>query len=885
MIAPLAAGAMGEVYRARDSRLDREVALKIITPEAADDPTRQRRFEREARAASSLNHPNILTVHDFGSDSGISYIVSELLEGESLRQVIDRGPLAIRKLLDICVQIADGLAAAHQAGIVHRDLKPENIMIMTDNRVKILDFGLAKSVQPFSDDQTLSHSETQPGLILGTVAYMSPEQAGGSALDFRSDQFAFGLILFEMATGRKAFHRDNPLQTLSAILTEEAPPMPNVPAPLQWVVERCLAKEPGNRYSSTQDLYRELRAIREHLTQSYASPSMTGIEGRLLLRRHSGAIIAVLVALLLGFLLARALTLDSGTELTRYHFTPVASGPGLEVFPAWSPNGRSVAYTAEVDGVFQIFTRSVARELGPTVGTPITKSEADSFFPAWSADGSHVLYISAFRGVPGLWSTGAAGGSPQLLMENVAQAATSPDGQTLIFLRDHESGADSHSLWIASPPGTAPRKYDRMPFAAKRFFSWSYLRFSPDGSKIGAWVSVDNGHSEFWILPFPSGTPKQGLTTVPMTTFARQFSWMPDSRHVIFAERRGLSIDSHLWMADTARNTVQPLTAGTDSEQAPSVSPDGKSVAFAAMDTGYDLVETPLDGSGLRNLLSTHLSEVSPAWAPVGNQYAYVTDRSGNPEIWLKSVQERWERPLVTSKDFGDDSTSFLFDVTFSPDGQRIAYSRAGKPGEGVWISTLNGNAPVRLAQEPHGEFQRGPTWSPDGNWIAYFTIRGGKFTVQKARVGGGERPVVLRDGVGSYPAWSPAGDWIACSGPAGIVLISPDGQNTRALSPRQWLVHGWSKDGKTIYGIRQTGSRRLVLASMDVATGAEKTVSDLGPYPASFAYGSVMGALPLRGFSRAPDGKSFATSIIRPSSDIWLLAGFEPRSWFRRML
>src|SRR5438477_9271868 len=194
MIAPLAAGAMGEVYRARDSRLDREVALKIISPEAADDPNRQRRFEREARAASSLNHPNILTVHDFGSDCGISYIVSELLEGESLRQVIDRGPIPVRRLLDISVQIADGLAAAHQAGIVHRDLKPENIMIMADNRVKILDFGLAKSVQPINgDEQTLSDSETQPGLILGTVAYMSPEQARASSVDFRSDQFAFGL--------------------------------------------------------------------------------------------------------------------------------------------------------------------------------------------------------------------------------------------------------------------------------------------------------------------------------------------------------------------------------------------------------------------------------------------------------------------------------------------------------------------------------------------------------------------------------------------------------------------------------------------------------------------------------------------------------------------
>ena len=249
ILAPLGAGGMGEVYRARDERLKREVAVKVLPAELAADADRRARFEREARAASGLSHPNILSVYDIGSSDSTVYMAMELVDGQTLKDLIASGPVPTKKLLELSVQLADGLAAAHAAGIVHRDLKPQNVMISRHGYVKILDFGLAKLVA--AEDSELSGAATavdatRPGMVMGTVGYMSPEQAAGRAVDFRSDQFSFGSILYEMATGKRAFERGTSAETLTAIIREEPPPVaqasPKTPAPVRWLVERCLAK-------------------------------------------------------------------------------------------------------------------------------------------------------------------------------------------------------------------------------------------------------------------------------------------------------------------------------------------------------------------------------------------------------------------------------------------------------------------------------------------------------------------------------------------------------------------------------------------------------------------------------------------------------------------
>nr|MDQ5872770.1 serine/threonine-protein kinase [Acidobacteriota bacterium] len=278
ILAPLGKGGMGEVYRARDTRLGRELAIKILPAALASDPERLRLLEHEARAASALNHPNIVTIYDIGQADSTFYIAMELVEGESLRDLIVAGQLPLRRLLSIAAQVADGLAKAHGAGIIHRDLKPENLMVSRDGFVKILDFGLAKLVpvrtEPSSELSTSSQEQIDAGGVAGTVGYMSPEQASAKPVDFQSDQFSLGAVLYELATGARAFRRETPVQTLAAILEAEPEPIaslnPRLPAPFCWIVERCLAKDPEERYASTRDLARDLGALREHVMEAPA---------------------------------------------------------------------------------------------------------------------------------------------------------------------------------------------------------------------------------------------------------------------------------------------------------------------------------------------------------------------------------------------------------------------------------------------------------------------------------------------------------------------------------------------------------------------------------------------------------------------------------------
>ncbi len=273
IVSPLGSGGMGEVYLARDERLGRDVALKVLHEEISGNPARLRRFENEARAASALNHPNIVTIYDVGASDSVACIAMERVEGKTLREILGAGALPTRKLLPIVVQIADGLARAHEAGIVHRDLKPENVMVTGEGLVKILDFGLAKLAPTGSEEgagsRERAETATLPGTVVGTIGYMSPEQAAGEPVDFRSDQFSFGSMLYEMTTGKRAFQGKSAVDTLAAILKGDPKPLaelnPEAPVPLRWIIDRCLCKEPERRYASTQDLAHDLKTVRDHL--------------------------------------------------------------------------------------------------------------------------------------------------------------------------------------------------------------------------------------------------------------------------------------------------------------------------------------------------------------------------------------------------------------------------------------------------------------------------------------------------------------------------------------------------------------------------------------------------------------------------------------------
>jgi eukaryotic-like serine/threonine-protein kinase len=893
----LGQGGGGAVYRAWDPRLAREVALKILHDRSNGDPERADRFMAEARAASALNHPNIVTVFDAAFDGGTPYVVSELIEGRTLRDEIRSGAIAAKRVLDLGTQIADGLSAAHDAGIVHRDLKPENIMVTRSGRVKIVDFGLAHPGGFRAPSELLAQDDLQTrtdlGLRAGTVPYMSPEQARGAASDYRSDQFSFGLILFEMASGRPAFRGDTPAATLDAIINDEPQHASGLdarmPVLFRWIVERCLAKDAGERYAVTADLHRDLKTLRDRFNELVSTQTAQAAPTTWTFWRRGLLATAIIAALAAAALLPapRAGLLEK--DIGALQFTPITTDPGYEGFPAWSPDGQTIAYAAEVDGTLQVFTR----RLSSPASAQITQAPYDCSYPFWSPDGKRIYYVSLARDRESIWSVGAAGGTPHVVVENASRGAIAPDG-TIAFLRD-EQPADivgASALWLSTSRGVETR-YARLDHL--RFVEGA-LSFSPDGSKLGLSVvprsinlPAEARGWQFWIVLLAGGEPYRRLQwwsdVVPRVT---SFAWMPDSRQIVLGLTSLSTPGSHLWMADLERDQAWSLTRGPGSESYPSSSPDGTHVLFASGEPDYDIVETSLDGSGTRPLLATARNESDPVWSPDGNLFAYVTDRSGLDEIWLRTRDgHSGGRPLIRQSDFGDDDrTIMLGSPSFSRDGQRIAYQRnAFKPiwPLRIWISQTAGGPPVPLLPASHEGYQGAPSWSPDGQWVAYTEWTDRRWTLAKVRVGSGEAPVVLRtDGVpNATPSWSPNDDWITWETAQGFVLVSPDGNQQRMLSADHWLAHTWSKDGSQIFGIRETEQLRLSLAVLDARTGKQRILADLGPSPPVNN--------PVKGLSVSPDGRTLVTSLLRLRGDLWSVGNVRwrepsPRwlSWFR---
>ena len=864
ILAPLGAGGMGEVYRARDPRLGREVAIKVLRAKAMLDTDNRRRFEIEARAASGLNHPNILTIHDIGEQNGEPYMVSELLQGQTLREAVKNSTVSLRTLLDIAVQVTDALATAHAAGITHRDLKPENLFVLPDGRVKILDFGLAKSaIVADLETGTISDTLTSPGMILGTIAYMSPEQARGLPVDFRSDQFSIGTILYEMATGKRPFQGADPVSTLAAIVNDEPTPVftvnPQTPAPLRWLIERCLSKDPGDRYASTADLHRQLRDMRDHLSELSTSGSVAAAPESGPRKRRTWLTAALLgLAGLVAGVLAAVFILHPASIAPAPHYVPFATEAIDESQPAWSPDGQTVAYIGVTDGIGQILTRGVSSSLT----AQITKARVSCASPFWSHDGTHIYYQSEGD----LWSVGAVGGTPQVVLRGLAvrnaSASISPDGSTLAFFRT-ESAVSKLFLWPMA--GGDPVAVNRPPFPQSFRFA-DGVQFSPDGKKLAALfrpgIGVDQ-NPELWIIPLSNSAPRRVPVRLGTGMWVSIGNWFPDNRHLVFTSQLGQNSGLHLYTIDVVSGEIQSLTSGTREESQPAVSSDGARIAFASGGSDYDLIEMPLDGQTITPLLATSRREYSASWSPSGMQYTYVSNASGMPGIWLRSVAESWPRPLVTGAD--DDE---LGNATpkFSPDGQRIAYAK-NKGRHDIWISGISGGAPVPLEQESSD--QHAPAWSPDGDWIVYTRFVNQKWEIAKAPSGGGGKPRRLCDPISSNSSnvwieWSTHGDWIGFRQADGIHLVSAGGGPTRR-------VHGpaaaftLSRDGTTLYLIRRAADRHWELASLGVPDGAEKTSVRLNISPDDL----------VRDMSLHPSGNRFVISIGSLKRDIWILDGF----------
>jgi serine/threonine protein kinase len=870
----LGAGGMGEVYRARDSRLNRTVALKILPSQVAADAGRRARFEQEARAASALNHPNILSVYDIGEQDGVAYIVSELIEGEPLRECLRRGPLPISRVLDLASQVAAALAAAHSAGIVHRDIKPENIMITRDGRAKILDFGLAKQASAAASaadaDATRTISRTSPGSVIGTAAYMSPEQIRGEPVDHRSDIFSFGLVLYECITGKTPFERPTSVEVMTAILREDPTELPESVSPaLRQIVWHCLEKEPDHRFHSARDLGFALRTV------SAAPSRASGTVAALPPSRHRkwiwAAIGGALTTLLLVITLVHVFELEP-VDLNRYQLTPFATDQEPETDGAWSPNGKSIAYLKTIAGTPQLMVRA----LDTPAAVQLTKSEAPVSQTFWSPDSSLLYYVVPAGGGE-VWAISPAGGHPSRIFGGgLTSASISPDGKTLAILQSQSVGERMRSsVLISSPPGAAPRAYKPAPFEKAELSPVNRLAFSPDGSSI--LLIVGNNSSEIWLLPYPDGgaAPRRLFAKSDMGLAAKA-SWLPDSRHVILAMAPGLAGSPDLWLADIKNERGRKITAGILGFDDPSASPDGRRLVFTAVQNDYDLVQLPLDGGPPHTLAANSRNELSPSWSPDGTQIVYSTDRTGEREIWMRNLKAAIDRPAATPRDFPPGTTTALADPVFSPGGDRFAFVRYSidEPVT-IWVEPTVGGAPVRLTHERI----ESPAWSPDGNSIAGLVRRESSSQPAIVEVGADMSAHVIPNSPICWTPldWSPTGEWLACDTPFGIALFSPDGSKSKVLHTIHPAAVVFSRDGRTIYAAGKDRGHTF-LKSVDVATGA---VHDLADYGSDL---TISGGLPFHTrLSMAPDGRSLATSAVTMKSDLWLLDGYPmSKPWWK---
>jgi serine/threonine protein kinase len=797
IIAAIGRGGMGEVWKARDTRLDRIVAIKFSGAEFSE------RFGREAKAIAALNHSNICQIYDVGPD----YIVMEYVEGAPITPVDTP-----RKLLDIAVQMSDGLAAAHAAGIVHRDLKPDNVLITRDGRVKILDFGLAKAAhgEIGADDATrtidpAARALTDPGTTVGTVAYMSPEQARGQTnLTAQSDQFSLGRVLYELAAGKRAFRRGAKAETMTAIIREDAEPLPaTVPAPLRWVIERLLQKEPAERYDSSRDLYRELRYLRDHLSESASAsaiPAVAGAPSRTgpTIRRRATLGIGLAAALVCGVALAALLIRPPAADFSAYKFKSIARDEATERYPKWSPDGKNIAYTAEIHGVYQIFTKGI----DSSDTAQLTHAADPCIQPFWSPDGTTIYYISHGN----LWSVGASGGTPELVMENASSAALHPDGKTVAFLRDGK-------LW-AGPlrGGSAAREIGLAPDG-----DVTWMAFSPDGSRLAAILL-----RKLWIPDYPSGASRN------LGIFGQDGSWFPDSRHLV---ANGGNFHNTMFVVDSTDGSSRVIYRVTGGLLHPSVSPDGKKILYGSGAAEWDVLDVSLADGHVHTLVGGGGVSWQPDWAPSGTHYLFSTfgDGSGGG-IVDRSATEAFSRRVA---DAPPGSDTYALGPQWSPDGTRFLFAEGLVARMQLAVANASGRRPIVLTENV---LENAHGWSPDGQWVVFMRHEGGKEQVVKMKPAAGATPLVLASGRPattdySMIQWSPAGDWIAYRSADGTSMISPDGKTVRILTARNLLAFTFSKNGAQVYGVvRNTAGQGALwqLYSIDVKSGAERLLAPL---------------------------------------------------------
>jgi len=764
IVAPLGAGGMGEVYRAKDTRLGRDVAVKVLPQHLTSNPEIRARFDREAKTISSLNHPHICTLHDVGREGETDYLVMELIEGETLAARLMKGALPLADALKLGAQIADALDRAHRAGVMHRDLKPGNVML-TRSGAKLMDFGLARAsglggTSELTSSPTVAGPLTAEGTILGTFQYMAPEQLEGQEADARADLWALGCVLYEMATGKRAFDGKSQASLITAIMGSEPTPIsqlsPLAPPALDWLVGGCLAKDPAERIQSAHDVKLQLQWIA-------AGGSQTGAPAQAPARRRTALLAPALAAAILAvatFFVGRALpspATRSASHAVPVHFTRMTFARGVESQPSLSPDGRSFVYVGSADGEQNdIYLQRVGGENATNL---TADSKENDWSPAFSPDGQWIAFRSEREG-KGIFVMGATGESVHRVTELGFNPAWSPDGKELVVategLAEPSTRRSGSQLWridvmtgakkqIAMkedgvqpawsphgtriafwglPEGTGKRVLYTVPAGGGKatplndddFFNWNPV-WSPDGKYV-YFASNRDGSMNLWRRPIDEETGKPLGEPEPVTSGGQwngQLS-ISEAGQILYADRISSSGLERFPLDPATGRVVGPPSPilGSSREIMTAVpSPDGRWVLMHVRDTQEDLLVAAADGTGLRRITNDRFKDRSPKWGPDSELIYFFSDRTGRYEEW-RIHRDGSGLEQLTSNEGNPPANPYP-----SPDGRTLAVIGIGKIEESCGLIDLTAPLPqhsityLKIFDETHGFSPAG--WSPEG--------------------------------------------------------------------------------------------------------------------------------------------------------------------------
>jgi Tol biopolymer transport system component len=842
------AGGMGEVYRARDTRLGREVAIKVLPEALAHDADRLRRFEQEARTIAALNHPNILGIHDIGTHGGAPFLVSEFLEGQTLREKLVSGPLPVRRAIEYALGIAQGLAAAHEKGIVHRDLKPENVFVTRDGRTKVLDFGLAKLVRPEENHETaltLTNSATLPGMVMGTVGYMSPEQVRGEPIDPRSDIFSFGAVLYEMLTGKRAFKRETSAETMTAILRDEPQALNDAgrqgPLELQRIVTRCLEKNVGRRFQSASDLAFAIESLSGTSTAKRVPQPKS---------RRAWLPWVIAAALLMGtavWEVARPAAAPAN-PLEKAHFTRVTDFESVEA--AISPDGRFVAFISDHDGPFDVWLTQVGTgrlmnltqgKAGPLPG-PLRSV-------GFSGDGSEIWLGGGDVGMR-LRLMPLTGGAPRnFLGEETANLAWSPDGERIVY---HTFG-NGDPMFVADRTGANARRiFGDRPGLHNHFPTWS-----PDGR----WIYFVRGtpatkEMDLWRINPAGGNPER--LTQRNTDIA--YPTPVGDRTVFYVARDGDGSGPWLWAFDLKRKDSRRASVGLEQYTSVQASADGRKLVATISNPVAGLWTVPI----LDRVAEEH--DVKPF--PVPNVRALAPRFGGSSLFYLSSLgagDGLWRLREGQAAEIWKGADGALMETpAVSPDGGRVAIVLRRNGKRQLHVLSSDG---AELQPIAEGIVAQGSScWSPDGKWI----VTGGNDATGpglfKIPLDGGSL-VRLVSGTALNPIWSPDGSLIVYAGTnvstfAPLLAVRPDGTRVELpdISLRRLGEHvRFSPDGKSlIYMQGLLASQDFWL--LDLASMKSRLLTKLQNRAA------------MRTFDVTSDGKQIVFDRLRENSQVVMI-------------